>query len=66
MTVVKCILKYLQNTRDLFLIYENNGLLMNGHTDSRFQSETDSSKSMLGYVFTLNGWGLFGRAPSKT
>ena len=54
-TAVKCILKYLRNTKDLFLIYGNGDLLMKGYTDSSFQSDIDDSKSVSGYVFTLNG-----------
>ena len=54
-TAVKCILKYLRNTQDLFLIYGNGDLLMKGYTDSSFQSDIDDSKSISGYVFTLNG-----------
>ena len=55
-TAVKSILKYLRRTKDLFLIYGGESeLKVEGHTDSSFQSDRDDSKSVSGYVFTLNG-----------
>ena len=42
---VKCILKYLRRTKDLFLVY----------TNSSFQSDPDGSKSTSRFMFTLNG-----------
>ena len=53
--VVKTILKYLRNTRDQWLIYEDSDLKLVGYTDSSFQSDRDDSKSVSGFVFTLNG-----------
>ncbi|KAL8118400.1 hypothetical protein AgCh_016069 [Apium graveolens] len=53
--VVKNILKYLRRTQDIFLVFGGESeLKIEGYTDSSFQSESDS-KSMSGYVFTLNG-----------
>src|SRR5262249_7282846 len=54
---VKCILKYLRRTKDLFLVYGgiNGDLKLEGYTDSSFQSDHDDSKSNSGFVFTLNG-----------
>ncbi|KAI3472572.1 hypothetical protein Pfo_029356 [Paulownia fortunei] len=52
---VKMILKYLRRTKDIFLIYGNGELKLEGYTDSSFQSDIDDSKSMSGYIFTLNG-----------
>ena len=49
------ILKYLRITKDIFLIYDNGELKLEGYTDSSFQSDIDDSKSMSGYIFTLNG-----------
>ena len=53
-TVVKTILKYLRNTKDQMLIYGEPDLKLEGFTDSSFESDRDDSKSVSGYVFTLN------------
>ena len=53
-TVVKTILKYLRNTKDQLLIYGEPDLKLEGFTDSSFESDRDDSKSVSGYVFTLN------------
>ena len=52
--VVKNILKYLRNTKDQMLIYGEPDLKLEGFTDSSFESDRDDSKSVSGYVFTLN------------
>ncbi|XP_070004555.1 secreted RxLR effector protein 161-like [Nicotiana sylvestris] len=52
--VVKTILKYLRRTKDQFLIYEDSELKLEGYTDASFSSDRDDSKSISGYVFTLN------------
>ena len=52
---VKNILKYLRRTKDIFLVFGGSELKIEGYTDFSFQSESDDSKSMSGYVFTLNG-----------
>ena len=52
---VKCILKYLRRTKDLFLFYGGSDLKLQGYTDSSFQLDKDDSKSMSGFVFMLNG-----------
>ena len=52
---VKNILKYLRRTKDVFLIYRDGDLIMEGYSDASFQSNRDDSKSQSGYVFTLNG-----------
>ena len=52
---VKCILKYLRRTKDLFLVYGGSDLKFQGYTDSSFQSDKDDNKSMSGFVFMLNG-----------
>ena len=51
---VKNILKYLRRTKDVFLIYGDGDLIVNGYSDASFQSNRDDSKSQSGYVFTLN------------
>ena len=52
---VKNILKYLRRTKDVFLIYGDGDLIVEGYSDSSFQYDRDDSKSQSGYVFTLNG-----------
>ena len=54
-TVVKHIFKYLRRTRDYMLVYQNESLELVGYTDSDFQSDIDSRKSTLGYMFTFGG-----------
>ena len=53
--VVKTILKYLRRTKDQFLIYGDSELKLKGYTNASFASDKDDSKSISGYVFTLNG-----------
>ena len=53
--VVKTILKYLRNTKDQWLVYGESDLRLIGFTDSSFQSDRDDSKSVSGFIFTLNG-----------
>ena len=52
---MKCILKYLRRTKDLFLIYGGEELKLQGYTDSSFQSDLDGSRSTSGFLFTWNG-----------
>ena len=52
---VKNIFKYLRRTKDIFLIYGDGDLIVEGYSDASFQSNRDDSKSQLGYMFTLNG-----------
>ena len=52
---MKNILKYLRGTRDIFLIYGGSNLKLKGYTDSSFQSDSDDSKLISRYVFTLYG-----------
>ena len=45
----------MRRTQDIFLVFsDESDLKIEGYTDSSFQSESDS-KSISGYVFTLNG-----------
>ena len=53
--VVKNILKYLRRTKDVFLIYGDVDLIVNGYTDANFQYDKVVFKSQSGYVFTMNG-----------
>ncbi|KAD6796251.1 hypothetical protein E3N88_07147 [Mikania micrantha] len=54
---VKSILKYLRNTKDMFLIYGSGEeeLVVKGYTDASFQTDRDDSRSQSGYVFIMNG-----------
>ena len=52
---MKCILKYLRRTKDLFLAFGGEELKIQGYTDSSFQSDPDDSRSTSRFMFTLNG-----------
>ncbi|GJY47843.1 retrotransposon protein, putative, ty1-copia subclass [Tanacetum coccineum] len=57
-TAVKNILKYLRNTKDMFLVYGGNPsteLRVECYCDARFEIDIDDTKSKTGYVFVLNG-----------
>nr|GFA01177.1 hypothetical protein [Tanacetum cinerariifolium] len=57
-TTVKNILKYLRNTKDMFLVYEddlNRELRVSCYTDAGYLTDADDLKSHTGYVFVLNG-----------
>ena len=50
------ILKYLRRTKDDFLVYGGDDeLIVEGYTDSSFQTDRDDFRSQSGYVFILNG-----------
>ncbi|GJU47450.1 hypothetical protein Tco_1204716 [Tanacetum coccineum] len=63
-TAVKNILKYLRNTKDMFLVYGGNPeaeLRVDCYCDAGFETDRDDTKSQTGYVFILNGgadWSL--------
>ena len=46
---IKNILKYFRRTKDVFLIYGDGDLIVNGYIDASFQSDTDDSKSRSSY-----------------
>ncbi|GKE22968.1 retrotransposon protein, putative, ty1-copia subclass, partial [Tanacetum coccineum] len=57
-TAVKNILKYLRNTKDMFLVYGGNPeaeLRVNCYCDAGFETDRDDTKSQTGYAFSLNG-----------
>nr|GFA19379.1 retrotransposon protein, putative, Ty1-copia subclass [Tanacetum cinerariifolium] len=57
-TAVKNILKYLRNTKDMFLVYGGNmerELRVSCYTDAGYLTDADNLKSQTGYVFILNG-----------
>ncbi|GKF09152.1 hypothetical protein Tco_0043376 [Tanacetum coccineum] len=56
-TVIKTILKYLRNTKDIFLVYGGNlkrELRVTCYADAGFETDKDDRKSQSGYVFVLN------------
>nr|GEU76814.1 hypothetical protein [Tanacetum cinerariifolium] len=57
-TNVKNILKYLRNTKDMFLVYGgdlNRELEVSCYTDAGYLTDADDLKSQIRYVFVLNG-----------
>ncbi|GJU10984.1 putative RNA-directed DNA polymerase [Tanacetum coccineum] len=57
-TAMKNILKYLRNTKDMFLVYGGNPsteLRVECYCDAGFETDRDDTKSQTGYVFVLNG-----------
>ncbi|GJV91021.1 retrotransposon protein, putative, ty1-copia subclass [Tanacetum coccineum] len=57
-TAMKNILKYLRNTKDMFLVYGGNPsikLRVECYCDAGFETDRDDTKSQAGYVFVLNG-----------
>nr|GFB26384.1 putative retrotransposon protein [Tanacetum cinerariifolium] len=57
-TTVKNILKYLRNTKDMFLVYEGDfkrELGVSCYTDAGYLTDADDLKSQIRYVSVLNG-----------
>ncbi|GJT09013.1 retrotransposon protein, putative, ty1-copia subclass [Tanacetum coccineum] len=57
-TAVKYILKYLRNTKDMFLVYEGDTkreLRVSCYTDAGYLTDANDLKSQTRYVFVLNG-----------
>nr|GEV22218.1 hypothetical protein [Tanacetum cinerariifolium] len=57
-TVVKTILKYLRNTKDMLLVYGRNTkaeLRVVCYCNAGFETDSDEIKSQTGYVFIVNG-----------
>ena len=54
-TSVKCILKYLRRTKNMFLVFENGELQIQRFTDSDFMFDIDDRKSTSGSLFICNG-----------
>nr|GEX82151.1 hypothetical protein [Tanacetum cinerariifolium] len=57
-TIVKNILKYLRNTKDMFLVYGSDlkrELRVSYYIDAGYLTDADDLKSQTGYVFVLNG-----------
>ncbi|XP_073298530.1 secreted RxLR effector protein 161-like [Primulina huaijiensis] len=64
--VVKHILKYLRRTRNYMLVYSIGDLIPIGYTDSDFQSDRDSRKTISGAVFTLGNGAIIWRSVKQT
>nr|GEV29236.1 hypothetical protein [Tanacetum cinerariifolium] len=63
-TTVKNILKYLKNTKDLFLVYEGDikqELRVSCYTDAEYLTDADDLKSQTRYVFVLNRGSYLGK-----
>ncbi|GJX59794.1 hypothetical protein Tco_0291184 [Tanacetum coccineum] len=57
-TIVKNIMKYLRNTKDMFLVYKDDTkreLRVSCYTDAGYLTDADDLKSQTRYVFILNG-----------
>ncbi|KAL0433625.1 UNVERIFIED_CONTAM: hypothetical protein Slati_2696800 [Sesamum latifolium] len=54
-SAIKTVLKYLKRTKDMFLIYGDGELILEGYSYASFQSDDDDAKSQPGFVFKLNG-----------
>ncbi|KAL0411561.1 UNVERIFIED_CONTAM: Retrovirus-related Pol polyprotein from transposon RE2 [Sesamum latifolium] len=62
---VKSILKYLKRTKYMFLIYGSGELILEGYSDTSFQSDDDDTKSnRVLYSSLMVVWSL-GRVPSR-
>nr|GEU58572.1 putative retrotransposon protein [Tanacetum cinerariifolium] len=60
-TTIKNILKYLRNTKDMFLVYGGDlkrELRVSCYTDAGYLTDVDDLKSQTGYGFVLNGGGV--------
>jgi len=51
--IIKNILKYLTRSKNVFLIYERDELVVHGYLDVSLELDIDDRKSMVIYVFTL-------------
>ncbi|GJR19303.1 retrotransposon protein, putative, ty1-copia subclass [Tanacetum coccineum] len=66
---VKHILKYLRNTRDMFLVYggkPDTELNVTGFCDLPNESDKDDTKSQTGYVFVVNGGAVDWKSKKQT
>ena len=52
---MKGIFKYLRRMNDTFMVYGGGELKLECFTNSSFHFNVDNSKSVFGYIFTLNG-----------
>jgi hypothetical protein len=65
--MVKKVLRYVQGTKDLILIYRRSeSLVIEGYSDSDFAGDKDDRKSTSGYVFTLAGGAISWKSSKQT
>nr|GEX92123.1 hypothetical protein [Tanacetum cinerariifolium] len=68
-TAVKTILKYLRNTKDMFLVYGGNTkaeLRVECYCDAGFETDRDDTKSQTVYIFILNGGAVDWKSSKKS
>ncbi|XP_071719548.1 secreted RxLR effector protein 161-like [Rutidosis leptorrhynchoides] len=66
-TAVKNILKYLRNTKDMFLVYGGfDELSIKCYTDASFETDRDDSRSQSGYFFVMNGGAVDWRSSKQS
>nr|GFC71211.1 retrotransposon protein, putative, Ty1-copia subclass [Tanacetum cinerariifolium] len=68
-TTVKNILKYLRNTKDMFLVYEGDlkrELRVSCYTDAGYLTDADDLKSQTKYMFVLNGGAVDWKSAKKS
>jgi hypothetical protein len=66
-TGVKCILRYLNGTRDLGLFYKrspNSDII--GYTDAGYLSDPHNGRSQIGFVFLHNGTTILWKSSKQT
>ena len=51
---MECIFKYLRRSKDLFMVYGQEELKLQGYVDLSFQLDPDDNKPTYGFLFTLN------------
>ena len=65
-TSMKCILKYLRRTKDIFLVFGNGELQIQRYTDSDFMSDIDDRKSTSESLFICNGGAISWKSSKQT
>jgi hypothetical protein len=64
---MKNILKYLNRTKEMFLVYGGDEqLVVKGYVDASFDTDLDDSKSQTGYVYVLNGGAMSWRSGKQS
>ena len=65
-TAVKNILKYLNRTKEMFLVFGGDQeLIVRGYSDASFMTDPDDFKAQSGYIFTLNGGAVSWKSSKK-
>ena len=60
--VVKRILRYLKDTKDYFICYQDKELCLVGYSDANWTSDLDELKSTSGYTFLFNNGAISWRS----